>query len=123
MSDEEKYLEQEQLMYANFNQEQKRTYFVGLFIGEIVSELVKKRKQYHLTQKQVAEAMHVKQSYVSRIENLQKIPTLETIGKYLFAINYSIEEQLSFIKMVVDIEKGDWPLGKLLKKYRHAIVK
>ena len=127
MNDEEKLIRQELLMYESFNEEQKRTYFVGLFIGEIVSSLIEKRKKHHLTQKQLAEAMHVKQSYISRIENLKKIPTLETVGRYLFAINYSIEEQLSFIKMMIDIEKGNSPLSKILKQkdasYRQAIAK
>lgn len=127
MSDEEKLIEQERLMYQSFNNEQKRNYFVGLFVGEIVSSLIEKRKKHHLTQKQIAQAMNVKQSYVSKLENLKKIPTLETIGKYLFAINYSIEEELSFIKTLIDIENGTSPLSKMLGKkdayYRQLITK
>lgn len=127
MSDEEKLIEQERLMYESFNEEQKRNYFVGLFVGEVVSSLIEKRKKYHLTQKQIAQAMNVKQSYISRIENLKKVPTLETIGKYLFAINHSVEEQLYFLKMMIDIENGTSPLSKMLKQknnvYRQAIAK
>ena len=88
MNDEEKLIKQELLMYESFNEEQKRTYFVGLFIGEIVSSLIEKRKKHHLTQKQLAETMHVKQSYISRIENLKKIPTLETVGRYLYNYHF-----------------------------------
>lgn len=118
MTDEEKLIEQEQMMYDSFNDDEKRNYFIGLFIGEIVSKLVEKRKKYHLTQQQIANAMNVKQSYISKIENLNKIPTIQTVGKYLFAITSCVDEALEFTKMMLDIENGTSPLSKLINKKR-----
>lgn len=118
MTDEEKLIEQEQMMYDSFNDDEKRNYFIGLFIGEIVSKLVEKRKKYHLTQQQIARAMNVKQSYISKIENLNKIPTIQTVAKYLFAITSCVDEALEFTKMMLDIENGTSPLSKLINKKR-----
>ena len=97
-----KMIEQEQLYFDSLSGKEKRDYFTVFFISELVFELSKKRKDAKITQTKLAKAMGVKQTYVSKIENLEKIPTIETVAKYLYALNLSLssakEVSTSFVR-------------------------
>ena len=121
MSNERSFAEQNRLIYESLDGEKKRIFFESYFESQIVFELKKQRKAAGLSQTQLAKVMGVKQSQVSKIENLEKTPTLETIGKYIFALNYSLEdaEKLAFSISNVDphqhigwsMSNNDYPSG------------
>jgi len=92
MSNERSFAEQNRLIYESLDGEQKRIFFESFFESQIVFELKRQRKAAGLSQTQLAKAMGVKQSQVSKIENLEKTPTIETIGKYIFALHYTLQE-------------------------------
>lgn len=88
----DKTIEQEQLYFDSLGEKEKRDYFTVFFISELVFALTKKRKEAKITQSDLAKIMGVKQAYVSKIENLEKIPTIGTIARYIYALNFSISE-------------------------------
>lgn len=59
-------------------------------------ELQKKRKQQHLSQKDVAERMHTTQSVVSRIERGSNI-SVETLARYAKACGAKLEIKLAML--------------------------
>ena len=85
-------MEQEILFYNSLSGDEKREYFVAAFTSELIFALIAKRKEEKLTQSDVAKAMGVKQAYISKLENMDKIPTLETVAKYLYALGIRFEE-------------------------------
>lgn len=54
---------------------------------ELIIELETVRKQLNLTQKEVAERAEITQGQLSRIENLESIPSLETINNIAEALD------------------------------------
>lgn len=54
---------------------------------ELVVQLEKERKRMNLTQAQVASLANITQGQLSRIENLESIPSLETINNIAEALN------------------------------------
>ncbi|KKK33878.1 hypothetical protein WN59_09705 [Salinicoccus sediminis] len=54
---------------------------------ELIIELETARKQLNLTQKEVAERAEITQGQLSRIENLESIPSLETINNIAEALD------------------------------------
>ena len=90
MEKSNKMLEQEQLFFDSLEGDEKREYFTTFLISELLLSLVDKRKEEKITQKELAKTMGVKQAYISKIENLAKIPTIETIAKYIYALNFSL---------------------------------
>lgn len=54
---------------------------------ELIVELEKTRKDLNLTQKEVAERARITQGQLSRIENLESIPSLETINNIAEALD------------------------------------
>lgn len=54
---------------------------------ELIVELEKARKDLNLTQKEVAERARITQGQLSRIENLESIPSLETINNIAEALD------------------------------------
>ena len=53
---------------------------------EISDKLRAARKSTHMTQKQVAEKMHVQSAYISQLENGSRNITITTLLKYTEAI-------------------------------------
>lgn len=92
----DKNLEQEQLFFETLSGSEKREYFTMFFISELVFALTKKRKEKRITQAELAKKMGVKQAYVSKVENLEKIPTIETIAKYCYSLNFSLANATEF---------------------------
>ena len=84
--------EQEKVFYNSLNGTDKRNYYVATFLSELVFALKDKRKEKRMTQENVARLMGMKQVYISKIENLQKKPTIETIAKYMYAVGVTFEE-------------------------------
>lgn len=84
--------EQRQLYYDSLNEDLKREYFCSFFINEVISTLKRKRKELNISQKEIAKIMNVKQSYISKLENYSKIPTLTMVAKYCYALNYTFEQ-------------------------------
>jgi len=48
----------------------------------IAMEAIKARKEAHLTQTDVAQAMETKQSTIARLESGRAVPTLKTLDKF-----------------------------------------
>lgn len=61
---------------------------------EISDKLRSARKSAHLTQKEVAQRMHVKPAYVSQLENGNQNLTLSTLLKYTKAIGGELSLQV-----------------------------
>ena len=66
--------EQEKLYFDSLRGEEKRNYYIAYFVTEIVFVLKKVRIGMKLTQKDIATKMGVKQAYISKIENMEKMP-------------------------------------------------
>ena len=63
---------------------------------EIVGEILKKiRKEKKLTQEQVAEGMGVKKAFISKIENNVRVQRIDTVIKFLMAVDPNIEIKIS----------------------------
>lgn len=95
--------EQEKIYFDSLKGEEKRNYYIAYFVTEIVFVLKKVRVSMKLTQKDIANRMGVKQAYISKIENMEKMPGIETIAKYLYALNFTLDESKLFIE---DLEKS-----------------
>ncbi|MBO4667455.1 MAG: helix-turn-helix transcriptional regulator [Bacilli bacterium] len=93
--------EQEKIYFNSLTGKEKRDYYIAYFASEIVFALKGIRVEKKLTQKEVADKMGLKQAYVSKIENMEKMPTIETIAKYLFALNYSLDDSKALIEDLV----------------------
>ena len=119
-SNYEKMLEQQVLVLNKLNGDAKKEFYTNLFNACIINSLVLKRKKDNISQTEIAKAMGVKQSYVSKIEHLIKVPTIETIAKYCFALNFEILEVRKIAKEIANRqdafpnlinyyeEQGDW---------------
>lgn len=57
---------------------------------ELLSDLVNRRIESGLTQRDVADLLQVSQQYISKFESLESDPRLSTISKYAMAINVLI---------------------------------
>ena len=88
--------EQEKLLYSKLKGDVKKDYFIDFFVSNLCFALKDRRKELGITQKDIADAMGIKQSYVSKIENYEKVPTIETIAKYCYALNLSLDEVEAF---------------------------
>ena len=99
-SNYEKILKQQLVVFNNLKGDLKRDYFLNVFNSCLINALVYKRKYENISQTDIASLMGVKQSYVSKIESLKKMPTIETIAKYCYALNFGI---LEIKKMVEEI--------------------
>lgn len=88
--------EQEKLLYSKLKGDIKKNYFIDFFVSNLCFALKDRRKELGITQKDIADAMGIKQSYVSKIENYEKAPTIETIAKYCYALNLSLDEVKAF---------------------------
>lgn len=98
--------QQNQMIFNSLKGEEKMNFFIGFFVGNLVSSMKAERKRMNLTQEQLAERMNVKQAYISKIEKLDKIPTLETVGKYLFALDCSLEEAAEIAVFLVETDNS-----------------
>ena len=83
---------QQQLIFDKLEGKRKEEFFASYFESEVMFALKELRKEKKMTQKDIAKRSGLKQGNISKFENLDKTPTLTTIGKYLFALEYSIEE-------------------------------
>ena len=92
---------QQQLFFERLEGQRKEEFFVSFFESEVVSLLREMRKEKNLTQGDIAKRAGLKQGNVSKIENLEKTPTLTTVGKYLFALDFSLEETSEFASCIV----------------------
>ena len=93
--------EQERVFFESLQGKEKREYYIAYFVSELVFALKSIRVEKKLTQSEVASKMGLKQAYVSKIENMEKIPTIETIAKYFFALNYNLEDSKILIEATI----------------------
>ena len=84
--------EQEKMFYSLLGDEMKMEYFISNFINKVISSLKRIRKQLKITQHSLAKKMGIKQSYISKLENYEKTPTLTMVAKYLFALGFSLDD-------------------------------
>lgn len=113
MTNKNEMRKQQQLLFDRLEGQRKEDFFVSFFESEVASLLREMRKEKHLTQGDVAKRSGLKQGNVSKIENLEKTPTLTTIGKYLFALDYSINEIEELTSKIV----GNFFMDELLSLY------
>lgn len=122
MNNISKELNEKAIFFSNLNEEAKKEYFIVFFVSNVINELKLKRKEAGLTQKDVSSRMGIKQSYISKIENLEKIPQLDTVAKYAQAISMSYEEAYEFSHNLVGtanclfLEEGDFEPISIVKE-------
>lgn len=100
MTNREMVKQQQQLIFKELKGKRKQEFFVNYFESEIAFVLRQMRKEKKLTQADIAKRTGLKQGNISKIENLEKTPTLTTVGKYLFALDFSIEECSEFVSSI-----------------------
>ncbi len=59
--------------------------------SRIIDTLIEKRKELGLTQKELADASHLTQSVIARIESKKAMPQLDTLMKVIYALGCDIE--------------------------------
>lgn len=91
-------LRQKNVVLQRLKGEAKKEYYLAVFTSHLVSSLRKARKSLGINQEEIAKRTGLKQSYISKIENLEKNPTIETIAKYCYALNFSFEVVEAFEK-------------------------
>lgn len=84
-------LKQENAVLRRLSGKAKKEYYVAVFTSHLISSLRRTRKFLGINQNELAKRTGLKQSYISKIENLEKNPTIETVAKYCFALNYSLD--------------------------------
>lgn len=57
---------------------------------ELIAQMINLRKEQHITQKQLAEITGNKQQAISRIENNEHSPSLQTFCNILSALGYGL---------------------------------
>lgn len=102
----QKTIEQEELLYSKLTGQTKRDYFVDFFASALCSALKDRRKAMGMTQSDIAKLMGVKQSYVSKMENFEKAPTVETVARYLFALSLSLSEAQNLVEEAVKADNS-----------------
>lgn len=58
---------------------------------KLITQLEEERKAQHLTQKQLADLANISQGQLSRIENLESIPSFETVVNLATALKKSLQ--------------------------------
>lgn len=94
-------LRQENAVLKRLKGEAKKEYYLAVFTSHLVNSLRKTRKSMGINQNEIAKRTGLKQSYISKIENLEKNPTIETIAKYCYALNFSLEVVEAFEKELI----------------------
>ncbi len=84
-------LRQKNVVLQRLDGDAKKEYYLAVFTSHLISSLKKTRKKLGINQDEIAKKTGLKQSYISKIENLEKNPTIETIAKYCYALNFSLE--------------------------------
>lgn len=92
--------EQNQLLFDSLHGKRKEDFFTNFFESEVAFALRQLRLEKGLKQKDIAERSGLKQANISKIENLEKTPTLTTIGKYLYALDFSLEDTYEFVENI-----------------------
>lgn len=96
-----KQIEQEELLLKKLPESSAVEYLADSFASAICFALKDKRKESGMTQAEVAKITGIRQPKICRLEGFFHIPTLTTVGKYLYALGYTIEDVYkiaSFIK-------------------------
>lgn len=84
-------LKQENAVLKRLSGEAKKEYYLAVFTNHLITSLRRTRKSLGINQIELAKRTGLKQSYISKIENLEKNPTIETIAKYCYALNFSLD--------------------------------
>lgn len=61
---------------------------------KLSEKIIKLRKEYCISQEELAFAANVDRTYIGRIENLKRSPTLKTLEKLAKAFNMEVWELL-----------------------------
>ena len=59
--------------------------------AKIIDTLIEKRKELGLTQKELADASHLTQSVIARMESKKAVPQLDTLLKVVDALGCDLE--------------------------------
>lgn len=119
--------EQRELYFSSLDEETKKEYFSLFFINEIISSLKKKRKELNISQAKIAKIMDVKQSYISKLENYSKVPTLTTVAKYCYALNFSFDQMKELSDDIVNFspikDKKIYTYAKMNSPFQNSKIK
>ena len=97
--------EQDKLFYSKLEGEVKKEFFIDYFVSHLCFALKERRKELGITQKDIADAMGTKQSYISKLENFERTPTIETVARYCYALRLSLDEAEAFKESLTHVDE------------------
>lgn len=100
-----KKIEQEELLLKKLPECSAVEYSADLFASAICFTLREKRKEVGMSQKEVAKKICISQPRICDLENFIHAPNLHTIGKYLYALGYTIEDVYKIALFIKNLKK------------------
>lgn len=103
----EKKIEQEELLLQKLPIETARDYFADMLASAICFALKNKRKELGISQEEISKLSGIHRSRISRLEDFCNLPSLDTIGKYLYALGYTIEDVYKIALFIKNLKKEE----------------
>lgn len=100
-----KKIEQEELLLQKLPIETARNYLAENLASAICFALKDKRKELGMSQKEISKLSGIPRSVISRIEGFYNSPSLNTVGKYLYALGYKIEDVYRIALFIKNLKK------------------
>ena len=103
-----KQIEQEELLLKKLPEHLAAGYLADSFASMLCFALKDKRKELRMSQQEVANKSGLCRAGVSRFENFLHSPNLTIVGKYMYALGYTIEDVYKialFIKNLTEEEQ------------------
>ena len=72
------------------NEKEKEFFNVNKQFSNVIVEIIKKRLELNMTQRELAEKTGIKQPMIARIEKFDSVPRLDTLIKILDALDLNI---------------------------------
>lgn len=101
-----KQIEQEELLLKRLPEYTAVEYLADSFASAICFALKDKRKEIGMSQKEVAKKTGIRQPKICMLERFFHVPTLTTVGKYLYALGYTIEDVYKIASFIKNLKKG-----------------
>lgn len=100
-----KKIEQEELLLQKLPIETARNYLADTLVSAICFALKDKREELGISQKEISKLSGIHRSRISRIEGFYNSPTLDTVGKYMYALGYKIEDVYKIALFIKNLKK------------------